>query len=84
MTDVERALLDALRDLDHEVADAAVTKRRPEVVSRILRLRELTSVLSPEADPMLMHCLQRQSWEKARMILDGRQAEVRHGESGCA
>lgn len=84
MTDVEGALLDALRDLDHEVADAALTRRRPEVVSRVMRLRELTSVLPPEADPMLMHCLQRQSWEKARMILDGRQTEVRHGESGCA
>lgn len=84
MTDVERALLDALRDLEHEVADAAQLGRRPEVVTRVLRLRELTSALPLQADPMLMHCLQRQSWEKARMILEGRQSEVRHGESGCA
>ena len=65
MTDVERALLDALRDLEHEVADAAQLGRRPEVVTRVLRLRELTSALPLQADPMLMHCLQRQSWEKA-------------------
>lgn len=84
MTDVEHALLIALQDLDREVADASASGRRPEMVPRVMRLRELTAVLPAGSDPMLMHCLERHSWEKARMILDGRRAEVRHGESGCA
>lgn len=84
MTDLEQALLIALQDLDREVVDAAAAGRRPEMVPRVMHLRELASTLPPGTDPMLMHCLERHSWEKARMILDGRRSEVRHGESGCA
>ena len=83
MTDVEQALLVALQDLDREVTEANSAGRRPEVVPRVMRLRVLAAELPPGSDPMLMHCLERQSWEKARMILDGRRAEVRHGDSGC-
>lgn len=84
MTDLEQALLAALQELDHEVAEATVAGRRPEVVPRVMRLRELTAALPRGSDPMLLHCLERHSWEKARMLLDGRRAEVRHGDSGCA
>ncbi len=81
---MERDLLAALHALDQEVADAARAGRKPEVVSRVMRLRELSGGLPPGADPLLRHCLERQSWEKARLLLEGRRSEVRHGEAGCA
>lgn len=84
MTDLERELLATLVDLEQEVGTAARTGRRPDVISRVNRLRELTASLPPESDPMLFHCLQRHSWEKARLALEGRGAEVRHSPSSPA
>lgn len=79
MTDVERALLATLVDMEQEVETAARTGRRPDVISRVHRLRDLTASLPADSDPMLLHCLQRHSWEKARLTLEGRSDEVSHG-----
>lgn len=78
---MERSLLATLVDMEQEVETAARTCRRPDVISRVNRLRDLTASLPPDSDPMLLHCLQRHSWEKARLTLEGRGTEVRHSPS---
>ena len=81
---MERALLATLLDMEQEVETATRTGRRPDVISLVNRLRDLTASLPPESDPMLLHCLQRHSWEKARLTLEGRSDEVRHSPSSPA
>ncbi len=82
MTDVERTLLEQLIGLENEVATAVAAGRKPEVMPWILRLRSMTAALPADSDPMLLHCLERQSWEKARLALQSRHAEISHGSCG--
>lgn len=84
MTVAERDLLEALLDLEAEVANAARQGRRPEVLSRVLRLRDLAGRLPADSDPLLVHCLERHSWEKARLALEGRRDEVHHAPERSA
>lgn len=65
MTDTESALLDQLRQLD------ATAARRGDVLPILTELARLTRSLGPGADPDLLHYLNRRSYEKARLLLEG-------------
>ena len=84
MTDMERALLEQLIGFEAEVANAAGAGRRPEVLPWILRLRGLAAALPADTDPVLLHCLERHSWEKARLALQNRHSEISHGSCGTS
>jgi hypothetical protein len=42
-------------------------------------LEELTARLAPDSDPTLLHYLRKKSYEKARLFLQGREAENKAG-----
>lgn len=77
MNPTETQLLDELRALESD----ALRQPRPDLRPRLAALDRLLRDLPAEADPELRHFLQRRSYEKARLFLEGRQADIQRG--GC-
>ncbi len=77
MNQTETRLLDALRALESDAAQ----QPRPDLRPRLAELDRLLQELPVNADPELRHFLQRRSYEKARLFLEGRQADIQRG--GC-
>ncbi len=86
MRDVESELLQALRDL--EQAASAARSRPPGapggsgVLPILERLDLLAQELPPTSSPDLRHFLQRKSYEKARLLLEGSANAKREGRCG--
>jgi hypothetical protein len=81
MTDVEQNLLQALVALDHAVKGMSTANPKPDLQPLFARLDDLTCALPGNADPNLLHYLRKRSYEKARLFLEGRDAENARG--GC-
>lgn len=73
MTEIESELLQALMEL--EAAVAVRTEPRPGLMPHFERIDALAARLGPAADTELRHFLQRKSYEKARLRLQGLEAE---------
>jgi hypothetical protein len=69
MTELERALLDALKELESALAADRGGVVRSDVGAALRRIDTLSAQLPDSADPELKHFLQRKSYEKARMRL---------------
>lgn len=72
---MERNILAALRDLDVAVKSMATAMTKPDLLSIFSRIDSLRGQLPKNADPDLLHYLHKQSYEKARLCLEGRDAE---------
>jgi hypothetical protein len=81
MTTIENDILGSLRDLDHAVKSLRTATPKPDLQALFARLEELTHSLPPQTDPSLLHYLHKKSYEKARLFLEGRDAENARG--GC-
>jgi hypothetical protein len=85
MSETEQRILDALLELERAVASMPTANPKPDLRPLFSRLDDLTRQLPRETDPSLLHYLHRKSYEKARLFLQGREAEnVRgncHGHS---
>jgi len=79
MTETEKNILQALLDLEAAVAALSTASPKPSLVAHFNRLDELTRQLPPQTDPGLLHYLHKKSYEKARLWLQGRDAENRAG-----
>ena len=75
MTDTERDIWQALVDLDKLVKAMPTANPKPNLLPQFARLDELTHKLPPQTDPQLLHYLHKKSYEKARLFLEGRNAE---------
>jgi hypothetical protein len=82
MTTIEKDILESLNDLDRAVKSLGTPTPKPDLQSIFARLDRLTDSLSPQADPNLLHYLHKKSYEKARLFLEGRDAENARG--GCS
>ncbi len=82
MTEVEKQILAALLDLEHAVARMAAANPKPNLLPLFARIDTLTLQLPPETDPSLLHYLRKRSYEKARLFLQERGAEISRGN--CA
>ena len=82
MTDIENKILQALLELEQAVQSMARTHPKPSLLPLFSRLDGLTNQLPPETDPGLMHYLRKKSYEKARLFLQGRDAENKAGSCG--
>jgi len=69
---VEQKLLNALAELDDAVKELPAANPKPSLLPLFARIDELANQLPPAADPELRHFLQRKSYEKARLLLEGR------------
>ena len=79
MTDLEKSLLQALLDLESAVASMKTATPKPDLLSLFARVDELMSQLPRGTDPSLLHYLHKKSYEKARLFLQGRDAENQAG-----
>ena len=75
----EKAILEALIHLDEAVKSMATAKPRPDLLPLFARLDELTAQLPRFTDPTLLHYMHKKSYEKARLFLQGRDAENQLG-----
>ncbi len=86
MTETERQILEALNALEHAAKSvrtktgsagvlAGSTPPKRDLQSLFSRLDDLARQLPPDADRNLRHYLQRKSYDKARLLLLGREAE---------
>lgn len=82
MTSTERTILEALVELDRQVKLMPTANPKPNLLPLFARLDELTKQLPPQADPDLLHYLHKKSYEKARLFLEGRDAENVPGPCG--
>ncbi len=84
MTDTEQKILQALLELEQAVAAlataTATAQPKPDLRPHFSRLEELTRQLPVQTDPSLLHYLHKKSYEKARLFLQGRDAENRAGQ----
>jgi hypothetical protein len=79
MSETERAILHALVELDIAVQSMPTANPKPNLLPIFSRLDELTRQLPKSAPPDLLHYLHKKSYEKARLWLEGRDAENARG-----
>ena len=82
MTDAEQKLLEALLELEQTVAAMPTAHSKPDLRPFFSRIDELAHQLPPQIDPSLRHYLQKKSYEKARLFLQGRDADNPPGQCG--
>ncbi|HEY1716965.1 MAG TPA: hypothetical protein VGH42_01575 [Verrucomicrobiae bacterium] len=76
---LEENLLNALAELDNAVKSMPAANPKPSLLPFFARIDELTKQLPRDADPQLLHYLHKKSYEKARLFLQGRNAENQAG-----
>lgn len=81
VTAIERDILKALQDLDATVKTMATAKPKPNLLPLFQRIETLADQLPRSTAPDLLHYMQKKSYEKARLWLEGRFAEIQKG--GC-
>jgi hypothetical protein len=79
MTEMEKTLLQALLQLERTVRSMPTAQPKPNLLPLFERLDELTAQLPKDTDPNLVHYLHKKSYEKARLWLEGREAENQVG-----
>jgi hypothetical protein len=79
MTEIEKQILAALQQLDAAVAGLKAGGPKADVGARLATLDALAEQLPPNTNPQLRHYLRNKSYEKARLLLEGRDAENARG-----
>lgn len=75
MTATERDILSALLELERAVASMPQAHPKPNLLPLFERLDVLTTALPSSTEPILLHYLHKKSFQKARLFLEGRDAE---------
>jgi hypothetical protein len=80
MSETEQAILNTLNELDVAVKSMPTAgSKLPNLLPIFERLDLLASQLPRGAHPDLLHYLNRKSYEKARLLLEGRDPENARG-----
>jgi hypothetical protein len=79
MSEAEHAILRALVELDQIVKTMPQANPKPSLLPIFSRLDKLTRQLPKNTSPDLLHYLHKKSYEKARLWLEGRDAENARG-----
>ena len=79
MTETEKSILQSLTELESAVRSMPTANPKPNLLPLFSRLDELTRQLPSSTDPSLLHYLHKKSYEKARLWLEGRDAENQAG-----
>jgi len=79
MGEIEKQILDILLELESAIKAMPSANPKPNLVPLFSRLDDLATRLPRDSDPNLRHYLQRKSYEKARLCLQGRDAENPRG-----
>ncbi len=76
---IEKELLVVLAQLADAVQAMPTANPKPNLLPVFARLDELTAQLPRHTDPTLLHYMHKKSYEKARLFLQGRDAENQVG-----
>jgi len=76
---VEKEILATLIQLDAAVKSMPTANPKPNLLPLFAHLDELTAKLPRNTDPTLLHYMHKKSFEKARLFLQGRDAENQIG-----
>jgi hypothetical protein len=79
MNETEREILNTLTELDQMVRSMKAANPKPNLLPVFEKIEGLTTRLGTHADPSLLHYLHKKSYEKARLYLEGRDAENAQG-----
>jgi hypothetical protein len=79
MTEQESAILRTLIELDSAVKTMPTANPKPNLLPIFARLDELMRQLPTNTSPDLLHYLHKKSYEKARLFLEGRDADNARG-----
>jgi len=79
MTATEQNVLQALLELERAVASMSAAHPKPDLRPLFSRIDELTRQLPRDTNPSLLHYLNKKSYEKARLFLQGHEAENARG-----
>ncbi|EEF60222.1 hypothetical protein [Pedosphaera parvula] len=79
MTGTEQSILQTLVELDEKVKAMPTTNPKPNLLPVFARLDELTRQLPVQTAPELLHYLHKKSYQKARLFLEGQDAENARG-----
>jgi hypothetical protein len=82
MTAMEQTIRESLVELDRQVKLMPTANPKPNLLPLFTRLDDLTAQLPPQTAPELLHYLRKKSYEKARLFLEGRDAENAAGNCG--
>ncbi len=82
MTATEQDLLRVLLELEQAANAMPTADPKPDLLALFSLIDQLTRRLPKETDPALLHYLQRKSYQKARLWLEGRDAENQAGRCG--
>ena len=82
MTGIEREILQTLTALNAAAKSMPTANPKPDLLPLFARLDELTRQLPRGTDPSLLHYLQKKSYQKARLFLEGRDADNQDGNCG--
>lgn len=75
MQESEKKLLDALLDLEAAVQSMGTAQPKPDLRAKFEQIDALAGTLPKGTDPALLHYLQKKSYQKARLFLQGRDSE---------
>ena len=76
---VEGEMFQTLVQLDEAVRSLPAANPKPSLLPLFARIDELAGQLPPGTDPALRHYLHKKSYAKARLFLEGREAENQAG-----
>lgn len=82
MIELERNILHSLRELERAVAAMPSANPKPDLLPLFARLDAMTHQLPRDTDPTLLHYLHKKSYQKARLFLEGHDAENAAGNCG--
>ncbi len=80
ITAIEQTLLNALAELEQAGQSLRTAHPKPDLPALFARIDELAKQLPAGTDPALLHYLHKKSYEKARLFLQGRDAENQAGK----
>lgn len=75
MNSLHQDLLEKLVQLEKSVATMATADPKPNLMALFEEIEGLTAQLPKDTDPGLLHYLHRKSYLKARLFLEGKDAE---------
>jgi hypothetical protein len=75
MTSTEQSILETLLELERTIEAMPLTTPKPDLRPIFSRLDDLMRSLPSTSDPLLLHYLHKKSYQKARLFLQGRDAE---------
>jgi len=75
VTEIEQQILHALIELEEKVQALPKANPKPNLLPVFARIDELAAQLPRSTPPVLLHYLQKKSYQKARFFLEGRDDE---------